>query len=100
MEANQQGTFYKSISIERNGESHSNTILKTEFLKKTENYSCLVQDFVTNITPRLNTSKEDAFQVFVRGAGALVLLMQRFQHFGGSQIPNLRQHRITLRLSS
>ena len=69
MEANQQGTFYKSISIERNGESHSNTILKTEFLKKTENYSCLVQDFVTNITPRLNTSKEMAFQVFVKGGG-------------------------------
>ena len=73
MQANQQGTFYKSISIERNGESYSNTILKNEFLKKTENYSCLVQDFVTNITPPLNTSKEVAFQVFVRGVAGDVV---------------------------
>ena len=81
MQANQQGTFYKSISIERNGESHSNTILKTEFLKKTENYSCLVQDFVTNITPRLNTSKEVAFQVFVRGAGGTLVVDATFPAF-------------------
>ena len=81
MQANQQGTFYKSISIERNGESHSNTILKTEFLKKTENYSALVQDFVTNITPRLNTSKEVAFQVFVRGAGGTLVVDATFPAF-------------------
>jgi hypothetical protein len=73
MQANQQGTFYKSITIERDGESFSNTILKSEFLKKSENYSCLVQSFLTNITPQLNTSEEIAFQVFVRGtAGDLV----------------------------
>ena len=69
MQANQQGTFYKSITIERDGESFSNTILKSEFLKKSEHYSCLVQSFLTNITPQLNTSEEIAFQVFVRGDG-------------------------------
>ena len=38
MQANQQGTVYKSLAIERNGENYSNTMLKNEFLKKTENY--------------------------------------------------------------
>ena len=69
MQANQQGTFYKSLTVERNGENYSNTILKTEFLKKSENYSCVVRSFVTNITPPLNLSKEVAFQIFVRGGG-------------------------------
>ena len=73
MQANQQGTFYKSLTINRNEKNYSNTILKNEFLKKTENYSCIVQDFVSNVTPPLNDSSEVAFQIFIRNdAGTVV----------------------------
>ena len=67
MEANAQGTFYKTLTIERDGESFSNTILKSAFLKKAENYTCLVRKFVTNITPPLNTVSEAAVHIKMRG---------------------------------
>ena len=67
MEANAQGTFYKTLTVERNGESSSNTILKTAFMKKSENYTCLVRKFVTNITPPLNTVNEVAVHIKMRG---------------------------------
>ena len=67
MEANRQGSFYKTLEVTRNEEGTSNTILGSEFLKKTENYSVLVANFVTNVIPPLNDSTEVAFQIFVRG---------------------------------
>ena len=70
MQANRQGGFYKSLTVSRNGNANSNTILGSAFLKKTENYTCVVRDFVTNITPPLNDSSEVAFQIFIRGTGA------------------------------
>ena len=68
MQANQQGSFYKSLSIHRNEESFSNTVLRSEFLKKTENYTVVLNRFVTNVTPPLNLVNEIAFRVRVRGA--------------------------------
>ena len=37
-------------------------------MKKSENYTCLVRKFVTNITPPLNTVKEIAVHIKMRGA--------------------------------
>ena len=67
MQANQRGAFYKSLSIMRNEENFSKTVLKSELLKKTENYTVLVQEFVTNITPPLNGSTEVAFEILRLG---------------------------------
>ena len=79
MQANQQGTFYKSLAITRNNESHSNTILRTEFLKKAENYTCVVRDFVCNVTPPLNNAREMAFEIKVKGG--------EFQPFAAAVFP-------------
>lgn len=67
MRANTQGSFYKTLSITRNEESSSNHILKTEFIKKAANYTCMVRDFITNITPPLNQVEEAVFRIRVRG---------------------------------
>ena len=67
MRANTQGSFYKTLSITRNEESTSNHMLKVEFLKKASNYTCMVRDFITNITPPLNLIGEAVFRIRVRG---------------------------------
>ena len=67
MRANTQGSFYKTLSITRNEESTSNHMLKSEFIKKAANYTCMVRDFITNITPPLNLVDEAVFRIRVRG---------------------------------
>ena len=43
--ANQKGGFLKTLTITRDGSSESNTMLKNNFLKKTENYFRVKKSF-------------------------------------------------------
>jgi hypothetical protein len=57
----------KTIQISRDGSNQSHTMLKTTFLKKTENYVCQMTKFITNITPKLNADNEIMFEILPRG---------------------------------
>ena len=46
-----KGGFHKTLSITRNSDNTSGTMLKTPFLRKSENYSIQVASFCTNRTP-------------------------------------------------
>jgi len=65
--ANLKGGFVKSLDISRDGSSASITILKSAFLKKTENYVCQMTKFITNITPPLNQLSEIMFSIRPKG---------------------------------
>jgi len=57
----------KTIQITRDGSNQSNTMLKTTFLKTTENYVCQMTKFITNITPVLNSDSEIMFEILPKG---------------------------------
>ena len=46
-----KGGFHKTLAITRNSDNTSGTMLKTPFLRKSENYSIQVAKFCTNRTP-------------------------------------------------
>lgn len=53
--ANKKGGFFKTIEINRDSVARSQTTLLEPLLKQSANYICQVQQFVTNITPAINT---------------------------------------------
>ena len=57
----------KAIQISRDGSNRSDTMLKTTFLKNTENYVAQMTKFITNITPPLNADDEIMFEILERG---------------------------------
>ena len=67
-QANLHGSYMKTIQVTRDGSNQSTTMLKTTFLKKTDNYTAQILRFITNITPILNVDDEIMFAIFPRGA--------------------------------
>lgn len=65
--ANSKGGYVKTLEVSRDNSNRSVTMLKDEFLQKTENYTLNVMNFITNTAPPLNTIDEVMFEVFARG---------------------------------
>lgn len=65
--ANQKGGFLKTLTITRDSSNESITMLKNNFLKKTENYVVQLTKFITNITPLLTTNEEMMFEILPKG---------------------------------
>ena len=60
---NQKGGFTKRISILRNHDDESTTMLKTVFLKKTQNYVLQLTDFFTNLATPINLDSGVLFAI-------------------------------------
>ena len=65
--ANIRGGFTKTLEISRDNSNRSQTMLRDDFLKKTENYTLNVTNFITSTAPVLNTIDEIMFRVLARG---------------------------------
>ena len=66
-QANIQGAFLKTLQVTRDGSNRSDTMLRTTFLKKLDNYTVQCLNFITNITPILNVDDEVMFRILPRG---------------------------------
>ena len=64
--ANIKGGFFRTIEINRDSVADSKTTLIEPLLKQTQNYTCQVQRFVTNVTPQINTFTTPLFTVLRR----------------------------------
>ena len=79
--ANQKGGFIKTLTITRDNDDQSVTILKNNFLKKTENYVVQLTKFITNITPRLTTNDEIMFEILPKGKRDTDVLVASFPDY-------------------
>ena len=67
--ANQRGGYFKDLTILRTANNESNTTLKDDFLKKTQNYSCQVPQMLMNGAIKLSLIDEVMFEIRLMGDG-------------------------------
>ena len=72
--ANQKGGFFRTIEVNRDSVSASQTTLIEPILKQAQNYTAQVQRFVTNITPQINTFTTPLLTILPIGAFIFELL--------------------------
>ena len=65
--ANEKGGYTKVLEVTRENSNRSVTMLKEDFLTKSDNYVLNVSDFVTNTSPPLNEIDEPYFTILARG---------------------------------
>lgn len=65
---NEKGGYTKVLEITRENSNRSVTMLKEDFLTKSENYILNVTDFVTSTSPPLNEIDEPYFRIMPKGA--------------------------------
>lgn len=64
---NEKGGYTKVLEVTRENSNRSVTMLKEDFLTKSENYVLNVTDFVTSTSPPLNEIDEPYFRIMSRG---------------------------------
>ena len=90
---NEKGGYTKVLEITRENSNRSVTMLKEDFLTKSENYVLNVTDFVTSTSPPLNEIDEPYFRIMPRGDYHETLVQAELRLPGFLDKVNVREFR-------